>query len=110
MLARVREDAARAAQTAALTGLGAILAAVGLGFLTVAAWIALAAAKGAVFAALILGGCYAGAGLLIAGLALARHGRQAGTGDAAADLRYAHMTAAFLSGFRAAQAPPRDGV
>lgn len=60
-----RETAARTAQTAVL-GLGAILMlAIGMIFLTIAAWIGIAAASSTMTAALVIGAGYFGLGLIM---------------------------------------------
>ncbi|MDF0600841.1 hypothetical protein P1J78_08870 [Psychromarinibacter sp. C21-152] len=57
--------ARRAALRSSLGLVGALCLCVGLGFLTVAAWIALTVAADALTAALVIGGAYAGLGLIV---------------------------------------------
>ncbi|MBZ8118932.1 phage holin family protein [Roseovarius sp. LXJ103] len=69
MLDRAKHSAAQLARkTGLLTG-GLLCIAVGAGFLTVAAWIALASAYDALMAAGITGAVYVGVGFVIIGLA-----------------------------------------
>lgn len=70
---RAARDAARKAGFGLAAGL-CILA--GAGFLLSAAWLALAAAKGAIFASLMIGLALAGLGLVLLAVALARPRRQ----------------------------------
>lgn len=54
-------------------GLGAaLLLAIGFGFLTVAAWLALEATRGALFAATVIGAAYVGLGLVVLALGTLR--------------------------------------
>lgn len=76
MLAFAARQAARDAARKAGFGLAAGLClGAGAGFLLSAAWLALAAAKGAIFASLMLGLGLAGLGLVLLAVALARPGR-----------------------------------
>ena len=73
MFERVTHAAQDAARRTAL-GLGAaICLAVGMGFLSAAAFIAMAAAADPVTAALVLGAAYAGLGLILMAFAVQRH-------------------------------------
>ena len=62
----------RAARKLAAFSIAGVLAAVGISFLTVAAWIALAELRSDSFAALIIGGIYLGAALIVLAIGLAR--------------------------------------
>lgn len=77
MIDRLVSDAkhtARAtARAAAMSVLGTIFAMIGLGFLTVALWLLLAAQEGALFAATVIGVLYCAVGFMI--LALATRGK-----------------------------------
>lgn len=76
---------------------GALLMAIGAGFLTVAAWIALAEVRDAQFAALVIGGVYFGLGLIV----LALGSRRPHVPPAAAPLSMSGLSAAFAQGFGA---------
>ena len=76
MLAIAARQAARDAARKAGFGLAAGLClGAGAGFLLSAAWLALSAARGAIFASLMLGLGLAGLGLVLLAVALARPGR-----------------------------------
>lgn len=79
MLAFAARQAARDAARKAGFGLAAGLCVIaGAGFLLSAAWLALAAAKGAIFASLMVGLGLVGLGLILLAVALARPGRRRG--------------------------------
>ena len=81
MFGPVESKVARVGKTAVI-GLGAGLClAVGLGFLTVAAWLLLVAVTDAATAATVIGATYLGAGLILLGVVLAG-GRSGGQGAA----------------------------
>lgn len=62
----------RAARKLAAFSIAGILALIGAGFLTVAAWITLAEMHSAAFAALIIGAVYFGAALIVMAIGLSR--------------------------------------
>ncbi|MBW6416908.1 phage holin family protein [Celeribacter sp. PS-C1] len=68
MLTALQHNLARGARRAAWVSAGGILMAVGIGFLTVAAWITLSTLRDAQFAALVIGLVYVGVGLVIVAL------------------------------------------
>ncbi|EAQ04846.1 hypothetical protein OB2597_06170 [Pseudooceanicola batsensis HTCC2597] len=82
---------------------GAFLMLIGAGFLTVAAWIALAAARDAQFAALVIGCAYFGLGALVVALGT-RRPHVAPPPAAAAGLTAGGLGAAFAQGFGAGAA------
>ena len=107
---KVQNAAARTARKAAL-GLGAaICIAVGLGFLTAAAWLFIISVTTALNAALIIGGAYCGLGLVLIGMASADgpkrstppHSTQAGSPQKADDIA-PQIIEAFLTGLKAGQ-------
>lgn len=67
----IRHIAAETGKTAALGLATGLMLAVGIGFLTVAAWIVLAANVGAGSAALVIGAVYVGIALVMAAFLLA---------------------------------------
>ncbi|MEO1563432.1 MAG: phage holin family protein [Pseudomonadota bacterium] len=72
MLTGIKQSAASAARKAGLFTGGLLCMAVGAGFLTVAAWILLTLAHGAMIAALVIGAAYFGLGLVLLGIAATR--------------------------------------
>ena len=68
----LEQKVARAARMSAALGVAGAMAAVGLGLLTVAAWIVLAEVRSTEFAALVLGLAYLGLAAVTAALALRR--------------------------------------
>lgn len=98
----------RAARRTLLGGVGAALAAIGLSFLTLAAWLTLSELEGAVFAAIVLGAAYLGVGALV--LAVAGSGNAAGRAAPAArqaEATPANVVDAFLAGMAAGQSARR---
>lgn len=85
ILATVSDRVARAGRQAALGMVGGLCMLAGLGFLTLAAWIAMAAQHGALVAALVLGLGYAGLALVLLALAARRPPRQPRPAGATAD-------------------------
>ncbi|WP_417261706.1 phage holin family protein [Celeribacter sp.] len=77
MLTALQHQLTRGARRAAWVSAGGILMAVGIGFLTVAAWIMLSTLRDAQFAALVIGLVYVGVGLVI--IALNTQGTRAST-------------------------------
>ncbi|EAR52500.1 hypothetical protein OG2516_05313 [Oceanicola granulosus HTCC2516] len=73
----LRAQAALAARRAAIGAFGLALLLMGLFFLTLAAWLGLAAAVGAVLASLILGFLFAGLGCILLVIATMRRTRVA---------------------------------
>ena len=69
MLTQIKHTATKAARKAGLMTGGLLCVVIGLGFLTVAAWLYLAAAIDRPSAAMIIGAIYAGLGLLLVGFA-----------------------------------------
>lgn len=67
--ARLRAGLQRAGRRAAMMIAGALLLAVGIGFLTAAGWLLLADAFGPLVAAAVLAGIYGGTGLVLLALA-----------------------------------------
>ena len=82
---------------------GALFMLVGLAFLTVAAWIALAQAQGAMMAALIIGCAYVGVGAVIIALGTRRPRYVAPVGTRTA-FSAGGLSAAFAQGFGAGAA------
>ncbi|UYV38261.1 hypothetical protein N4R57_04005 [Rhodobacteraceae bacterium D3-12] len=77
MLSGIKQTAADAARKAGLLTGGLLCVGVGLAFLTAAAWIYLAATLDALAAASIIGGVYAGLGLILIGVASSSGARNA---------------------------------
>lgn len=73
LVSTLKRRSERAVRRAVLSVVGAVLAGVGVGFLTAAAWMMLEDAYSAIAAALILAGIYAGLGLIILGLNASSH-------------------------------------
>lgn len=71
-LAQAERRAEAFSHRLALEAAGVLCGAIGAGFLTVAAWLALIAIGDARFAALVIGAFYSGAGLLFWAIALRR--------------------------------------
>lgn len=69
LIGAVKQKSARAIRRALLNACGGVLVAIGLGFLTCAAWIMLEDAYSAIAAALVLAGIYGGLGLILLGVA-----------------------------------------
>ncbi len=70
----IREKAKRTVKRAGLLTGGLLLCTVGIGFLTVAAWLALVPTVGVQTAATIIAAAYLGSGLILVGLATASSG------------------------------------
>lgn len=68
----IKQKAKQTVKRAGLLTGGLVFCAVGVGFLTVAAWIYLANVLSVQLAALIIGGAYVGAGLILIGLGNSR--------------------------------------
>ncbi len=73
LLEGIRTELRTAARRAGFSALGALFLVAGLGFLTTALWIALAATQGALTAALVIGALYLGLGFLLLALAARRN-------------------------------------
>lgn len=101
MLSRIKQSAAHAARKAGLLTGGLLCVVVGLAFLTVAAWIYLAATLDALAAASIIGGVYTGLGLILIGV-----GGSSGTGSAEAAAHRAALHEAEARHAPAGEAPP----
>lgn len=89
MFARIEARISTALRRTAFGAAGVVLALVGLAFLTMAAWIGLAAALGAASAALVIGGAYLGLGCIfmaVAALSGARPERHVQPSDPMPDL------------------------
>lgn len=107
-----QETAARTAQTAVL-GLGAIvMLAIGMVFLTIAAWIGIAAVSSTLTAALVIGGAYFGLGFVMMAILSMRQRaiRRARLAAAAArpaapilPVLLSEVIVAFMGGIRAGQ-------
>ncbi|WP_407495456.1 phage holin family protein [Pseudooceanicola sp. MF1-13] len=82
---------------------GAVLMLIGLGFLTVAAWIALEEARDTQFAALVIGLGYFGLGAVVMALGT-RRPRYVAPPVAAATMSLGGLSAAFAQGFGAGAA------
>ncbi|WP_281968466.1 hypothetical protein [Roseovarius nanhaiticus] len=112
----IKYRSARAIRRALLSAIGGVLVAVGACFLAGAAWIMLAEAYSALFAALILGGAFVGAGLIFLGIS-ARAKRRAEMMKAEAAAMHpatpppmgglSPLAEAFIIGLNAAQAARR---
>lgn len=81
---------------------GAVFMLIGLAFLTVAAWIALAEVRDTQFAALIIGAGYFGLGLVVAALGTRRP--YVPPAAASAGMSMSGLSAAFAQGFGAGAA------
>ncbi len=79
LVSAIKDRSARAIRRALLSVVGGIFVAIGLGFLTSAAWIMLEDVYSAVAAALILAGIYIGIGLIALGVASSSARRDAAT-------------------------------
>ncbi len=97
----VKDAASRAAKQAVLGTAGALLAAIGVGFLTSALWIFLARWQDSLFASLAVGVLF----LLLAGVALAM-GKRAGRSRRVPDARFHSRRADPLYDARAQEAGP----
>ncbi|MFD0859068.1 hypothetical protein [Roseovarius aquimarinus] len=69
LITAVKYRSARAIRRVLLNSVGGVLIAIGVGFLTSAAWILLEEAYSALFAAAVLGGIFVGFGLIFIGIA-----------------------------------------
>lgn len=101
----VEHRAAKLSRRVVLGLAGAVTLAVGLGFLTVSAWLVLAALNGTVFAAGVIGTAYAGIGLILLALAAAGPARQ--DEEAPPEDRYGpfvQMATGFAAGLEAGRA------
>ncbi|SFE11926.1 Putative Holin-X, holin superfamily III [Sulfitobacter brevis] len=105
----VQDAASRTAQTAVI-GLGAAIAMfIGLGFLTLAAWLFLIAVATPITAALILGGLYFGIGLVALSILSARQRARArakavaAQQSASAEGALSKIILAFITGITAGQ-------
>ncbi|PVA11213.1 hypothetical protein DC366_05510 [Pelagivirga sediminicola] len=74
---------ARAIRRALMCGVGGLMVAIGIGFLTAAGWILLEQVYSAAVAALVLAGIYAGIGLIILGMAASSARRERFSPEAA---------------------------
>lgn len=81
LVSTLKRRSERAVRRAVLSVVGAVLAGVGVGFLTAAAWMMLEDAYSAIAAAMILAGIYAGLGLIILGLNASSHDDDASPHD-----------------------------
>jgi fatty acid desaturase len=103
---RIHHAATRTAQTAAL-GAGAVfLLVIGLGFMTLAAWLFLISVTAPVNAALIMGAVYLGAGCLVLVALSVRNNRQEKQASpppvsATADTVLMQLVTAFITGITA---------
>lgn len=69
LISAIKDRSARAIRRALVSAVGGVFVAIGMGFLTSAAWIMLEDAYSAAAAALILAGIYIGIGLIALGVA-----------------------------------------
>lgn len=111
MLRPIKNAIRRGARTVALSSAASLLIGVGLAFLTVSAWMALAAVLEPVHVAAILGGAYMGVGLIVLAVALRspdashasdRHGA-VGEGHAGPPLQTEALVQSFLTGMATGQ-------
>lgn len=101
-----RQQVAQAGRRAAL-GLAGVLAILpGLGFLTHAAWSALAALHGAAIASLLIGGMWSGVGVILLAFAVYGAPRPAPPPPMPA-LNHLALVEAFITGFSAARSGPK---
>ncbi|QQA41869.1 hypothetical protein [Pelagovum pacificum] len=84
LLYAVEARAALAARRAAFGVVGLVLMLIGLGFLSLSGWLALAAATTPIQASLIIGGAYFGVGLIVLVIASVRRYRVPASGSTAA--------------------------
>lgn len=97
----IKDRARETSRTVALSAFGFLCLIVGAGFLTTAAWMLLEQWQGRLFAAVVLGGLYAGVGLIVmalAGLKTSDSRKPRKTDDAEAILK---MVEGFLTGLNA---------
>lgn len=114
MFDRIKNTAQATAKRAALGLAGAAVMSIGIGFLTVAAWIALSVAADHMTAAIVLGATYFGAGLITVVIAQRpksnkRHfvTEQSHTSKTGGD-QYAKLAAVFLQGLSAGVAARQE--
>ncbi|WP_321364660.1 phage holin family protein [uncultured Celeribacter sp.] len=98
MLTALQHNLARGARRAAWVSVGGVLMAVGIGFLTVAAWIMLSTLRDAQFAALVIGLVYVGFGMVIVAVNSSGDRRQSLEQQRAEEVR------------RRAESPPEDDL
>ncbi len=113
MIAQLRYFVARGVKRIALGASGILLMIIGAGFLTTAGWIVLEEMFDAKTAALIIGGGFVGAGVLVIGFAKHAQKREMRTAAMAAsataqtELPLAALVAAFMQGIGAGSAARR---
>ncbi len=99
----LKRKAARTAQRVGILTIGTLLCVVGVGFLTVAAWITLSLMVSVQMTALIIGAAYSGVGLLLIGITISSETpKQNGPTYSAAEQTDAPpIVQAFLHGLQA---------
>lgn len=97
----IEKKAKAAARSIVLSSVGGLSLAVGLAFLTVAAWIFLTAVATPLTAALVIGGVYTGLGLIMMGLSSARSTEPAPVARTHAPSEAPPLMQAFLHGMQA---------
>ncbi|SDX44965.1 phage holin family protein [Litoreibacter albidus] len=108
MFEAIEYKAKTAARKVALSSLGGLMLAVGLGFLTAAAWMYVTLIADAMTAALVIGGAYVGLGLILMGLSSARKVETHHATPTPASSQPPPLMQAFLQGMQAgAQAQRR---
>lgn len=110
LLHSLRRSVRRTAGRLAMTSVAGLLVAVGIGFLTAALWMLIAATHGAMMAATIIGGLYVGVGLIMIAVAMPDRSRHHHHHTPAVDptaLMMAQIAEGFVTGMRAGRATRR---
>lgn len=100
MFSAIKQSAAKTAKRSALGLLGGLIMAFGVGFLTVAAWIAISLAADTFTAALIIGSIYTGVGLIVLAFAFSSGDRHPPAAQPAQP-NYGAVVESFINGFTA---------
>ena len=97
----IRHQAARTAQQAGLITGGMLICAVGVGFLTLSAWLLLVSLTDPAYAALIIAGTYLGVGAILVGLSGRSGSPNMAHSSAQGDQQVSSLVEAFLYGLNA---------